>query len=51
MPIKFNRPESIVDSPLTKLENHAEFVRRHIGPDDEHVTQMLTALGVGSLDE
>ncbi|MGD9265758.1 MAG: aminomethyl-transferring glycine dehydrogenase [Lysobacterales bacterium] len=37
-------------SPLRELENHAEFVRRHIGPNDEQITQMLDALGTESLD-
>ncbi|MGD9021906.1 MAG: aminomethyl-transferring glycine dehydrogenase [Lysobacterales bacterium] len=37
-------------SPLRALENHAEFVRRHIGPDDAQIAQMLNTLGVESLD-
>lgn len=38
------------ESPLTDLEDHAEFIRRHIGPDDEQISQMLSVLGVDSLD-
>ena len=49
--MKHNRPPQIEDSPLTKLEDHGEFVMRHIGPRDEHVQVMLEAIGVSSLDE
>ena len=51
MPIKHNRPERIADSPFTCLEDHGEFIRRHIGPRDEHIEHMLEALGVDTLDE
>ncbi len=37
-------------SPLSELENHAEFIRRHIGPDDEQISHMLETLGEDSLD-
>lgn len=36
---------------LSVLENHDEFVRRHIGPDAAQVEQMLQAVGAASLDE
>jgi len=50
MPIKFNRPETIIDSPFTLLENHGEFIQRHIGPGDEQVEHMLSSLGVDTLE-
>ena len=46
-----NRPPQIEDSPLVKLEDHGEFVKRHIGPREEHIQIMLEAIGVSSLDE
>ena len=46
-----NKPPQIEDSPLAKLEDHGEFVTRHIGPSDEHVQIMLEAIAVSSLDE
>ena len=49
--MKHNRPPQIEDSPLAKLEDHGEFVMRHIGPRDEHVQIMLEEIGVSSLDE
>ncbi len=49
--MKHNRPPQIEDSPLAKLEDHGEFVMRHIGPRDEHVQIMLEAIGISSLDE
>ncbi len=49
--MKHNRPPQIEDSPLVRLEDHGEFVKRHIGPRDEHVQIMLEAIGVSSLDE
>jgi len=51
MPIESNRPDFPAKSRLTDLEDHAAFVRRHIGPDDAQVSQMLGVLGLGSLDE
>jgi len=48
--MKHNRPPKIEDSPLAKLEDHGEFVMRHIGPREEHVQTMLEAIGVSSLD-
>ena len=36
---------------LHELEDHGEFVMRHIGPRDEQVERMLEVIGVSSLDE
>lgn len=36
---------------ITQLENHQEFVRRHIGPSEAEQQAMLKALGLNSLDE
>ncbi len=49
--MQHNRPPQIEDSPLAKLEDHGEFVMRHIGPSDEHIQIMLEAISVSSLDE
>ncbi len=51
MPTKDSRPETIVVTPLTRLEDRAGFSRRHIGPDEEQLCHMLATLGVESLDE
>jgi len=37
--------------PLTDLEHKDDFTRRHIGPGEEQIAEMLSALGVSSLDE
>jgi glycine dehydrogenase len=37
--------------PLAELEQTADFVSRHIGPSGLEIEEMLTALGIGSLDE
>jgi glycine dehydrogenase len=50
MPIESKQPEVSTDSPLTGLEDHGGFIRRHIGPDDAQVSHMLATLGVDSLD-
>ncbi len=50
MPNKFNHPGVVADSPLTELEDHAEFVRRHIGPSDAQINHMLDTLETESLD-
>ena len=42
--------DSSVKSPITDLEDHGAFIRRHIGPDDEQISQMLGLLGFDSLD-
>ena len=44
-------PESTVEFSLTGLENHTEFIRRHIGPDDEQIGRMLNILGLESLED
>ena len=36
---------------LDELEDHAEFLPRHIGPSADDQAQMLAALGLSSLDE
>ena len=50
MPSEINSPETSTEFSLAELENHAEFIRRHIGPNDEQVGQMLDVLGVESLE-
>jgi glycine dehydrogenase len=35
---------------LDTLENHDEFVRRHIGPSDADIATMLEVIGIDSLD-
>ena len=36
---------------LEDLKMRGDFVRRHIGPGDAQIAEMLGALGIGSLDE
>ncbi len=36
-------------TPLTELEDHGEFIRRHIGPDEQETNQMLDFIGASSL--
>ena len=50
MPMEPNQAELAVKSPITDLEDNAEFIRRHIGPDDEQINHMLSVLGVDSLE-
>jgi glycine dehydrogenase len=50
MPTEPNQADNIIESPLTVLENRAEFVRRHIGPDETQISHMLEVLGVESLE-
>jgi glycine dehydrogenase len=50
MPMKPKQADSPVNSPLTELEDHAGFVRRHIGPGDADVGHMLDTLGIESLE-
>ena len=50
MPMEPNQAEPAVKSPITDLEDNAEFIRRHIGPDDEQISHMLSVLGVDSLE-
>lgn len=51
MPIEPKQAEISEESSLTNLENHAEFVHRHIGPDEAQIHYMLSALGLDSLEE
>jgi len=46
-----NHPPSSANSPLYALEDHGEFIMRHIGPRDEQVRRMLAEIGLDSLDE
>jgi len=39
------------DSPLARLAPADTFVRRHIGPSESDIGEMLDTLGVGSLDQ
>ncbi len=41
---------TIPDSPLRKLEGHASFVDRHIGPSPQQLQSMLDSIGCTSLD-
>jgi glycine dehydrogenase len=36
---------------LAELEDHGEFARRHIGPDEDQLASMLATIGVADLDE
>jgi glycine dehydrogenase len=36
---------------LTDLEMHGDFIRRHIGPGEPQIAEMLETVGVGSLEE
>ncbi len=45
------RPAAISDSPLRRLEDHGEFVSRHIGPRDEDIQHMLQVIGLASLEQ
>jgi glycine dehydrogenase len=38
-------------TPLHPLEDHGEFIMRHIGPRDDQIDRMLAAIGVGSLED
>ena len=38
-------------TPLHDLEQHGDFVRRHIGPDAEEIAAMLAELGLESIEE
>jgi glycine dehydrogenase len=45
-----HRPAAIPDSPLRHLEDHGDFVSRHIGPRDSDVQAMLQVVGADSLE-
>ncbi len=49
--MKNKKPSAAQNTLLYRLEDHSEFIMRHIGPRDEHVEQMLAEIGVASLDE
>jgi len=38
-------------TPMYPLEDHGEFIMRHIGPRDEQVQHMLSEIGLDSLDD
>lgn len=38
-------------TPLSELEQKDDFIRRHIGPGDAQISDMLDTVGVGSIDE
>jgi glycine dehydrogenase len=50
MPIESKQTDITEESPLAGLENHAEFIQRHIGPDDAQIRNMLGTIGLDSLD-
>ena len=39
------------DLPLPKLADHGAFIRRHIGPREADKREMLSVLGLASMDE
>lgn len=43
--------KSINNTPLNELEQIDGFIRRHVGPDAKEQAEMLSTLGVSSLDE
>jgi len=45
------RSDETASTPLDALEDHGEFIMRHIGPRDEQVSHMLAELDLESLDE
>ena len=50
MSMQSDKPESTMKSPLTELEDQAQFIRRHIGADEQQISEMLGTLGLDSLD-
>ena len=46
-----NPASGTTNSTLYHLEDHGEFIMRHIAPRDEQVQSMLDVIGVSSLDE
>jgi glycine dehydrogenase len=46
-----HRPAAIPDSPLRRLEDHGDFVNRHIGPREADVQAMLEVVGADSLEQ
>ena len=45
------RMTMIAPSTLEQLENHDEFIARHIGPDDTDIANMLQVVGAASLED
>ncbi|MFT4654569.1 MAG: glycine dehydrogenase, partial [Patiriisocius sp.] len=41
----------IAPATLSELENQNEFVRRHIGPGQQEIADMLDVVGADSLDD
>jgi len=50
MPHKSKQVDTTPESPLMELEDHAQFIRRHIGPGESQISHMLDVLGIESLD-
>ena len=50
MPTELKQDDKSFNSPLTALEDHGGFVRRHIGPDETDTRLMLDTLGIESLE-
>ncbi len=48
--MQHNRPPQLDDSPLTRVEQHDEFIHRHIGPNDTEIAEMLAAINESSLN-
>jgi glycine dehydrogenase len=46
-----NQPPHNILSELTALEDHGEFIRRHIGPTPGEVASMLATIGCTDLEE
>jgi glycine dehydrogenase len=44
-------PGLFEETPLYGLEDHGEFIMRHIGPRDDDIRAMLKQIGLNSLDE
>jgi len=44
-----NRPAAIPDTPLRQLEDHGDFISRHIGPRESDIQAMLAVVGANSL--
>jgi len=49
LPMQAHRPAIIPDSPLRQLEDHGDFVSRHIGPREADIEAMLAVVGAISL--
>ncbi len=45
-----NTPNTAPRRPLSELDNHGEFIHRHIGPSTTEQAKMLAALGFDSMD-